>query len=325
MKANARAHTNIALAKYWGKRDVVENLPATSSVSMTLDGFFTDTTVEWHTNANEGDSVLYATSTSAPALASPKFAERATRALAPIRERLGAGYFARIETMNSVPTGAGLASSASGFAALIAAASKAAQVDVGLEQQSAWARKASASAARSFYGGFAELVEGAAFASPLLVAHDWDIRMVVGVVDDAEKAVGSTVAMERSRTTSPFYQSWISQSRDWFREVRAAVLAKDLERAGTAMEASTFAMHATAMTSTPPIVYMRDTSWALVRAVQELRDAGTAAFVTLDAGPQVKVLCDPQAATQVEAALLQAGALRAITCRPGPAPSIRAL
>jgi diphosphomevalonate decarboxylase len=285
--ATALAHPNIALVKYWGKRDVGLNLPAVSSLSLTLDGFHTTTTVAWGAPADE--VVLGGE----PATGRP--AEKVLRfldLLAPGRPPC------RVVSANSFPTGAGLASSASAFAALAVAGAAAAGLDLDDTALSRLARQGSGSACRSLWGGFVtwrrgERPDGAdSHGVPLLAPEDWDVAMVVAVVSTDKKAVGSTEGMERARTTSPLYATWVAQAEGDVAAAEAAVAARDLPALGRIMEASTYKMHATMTTSDPPLLYWQPGSVACLHAVWALREQdGVGAWTTMDAGPQVKVLC----------------------------------
>ena len=138
---------------------------------------------------------------------------------------------------------------------------------------------------------------------PVADADHWDLRMVVAVVDAGRKKVGSTEGMERSRTTSPYYEAWVATSQADVEEGTAAVKARDLERLGTVMEQSTLKMHAAMHTAWPPLLYWQAGTVACLHAVHDLRARGISAWATMDAGPQVKVLCTPADAAAVEAAL----------------------
>lgn len=291
----AIAHPNIALVKYWGKRDAALNLPAVPSLSLTLGGYRTRTTVTW--GAPRDRVVLNGV-------------ERDDRKVLAVLDLLDpARPPVEVDTDNDFPTGAGLASSASGFAALVVAAAAAAGLDLPVEALSVLARRGSGSACRSLFGGFSEWRLGAradgldSHAVPVAPEGWWDLRMVVAVVSDATKAVGSTEGMNRTSATSPFWGAWVAGGPADVDEARAAVLARDLERLGTVMERSTFAMHGTMHSARPPLLYWQPATVALLHEVFALRARGIGAWATMDAGPQVKVLCDPGQADLVAAAL----------------------
>lgn len=294
----ALAHPNIALVKYWGKRDEPRNLPAVSSLSLTLDGFSTRTTVTWGASVDavhlDGE---------------PADAKAAQRVLSFLDRIDAARPPCHVVSHNDFPTGAGLASSASAFAALALAATRAAGMDPGIEALSVLARQGSGSACRSLWGGFVAWDRGErpdgtdSHGVPVAPRDHWDVAMVVAVVSTHKKAVGSTEGMERSRHTSPLYDTWLAQAEADVAEGRAAVLARDLPRLGRVMEASTYKMHATMMTSDPPLLYWQPGSVACLHAVWALREQGVEAYTTMDAGPQVKILCRSEDAGAVARAV----------------------
>jgi diphosphomevalonate decarboxylase len=309
--ARAIAHPNIALVKYWGKRDLALNLPAVPSLSLTLDGFDTRTEVVWGAGA---DSVIL---DGEPA--DPKAAAKVTRFLDLLDPKRPP---CAVRSSSNFPAGAGLASSASAFAALAVAASAARGEPFDPVRLSVLARQGSGSACRSLWGGLVVWHAGTcpdgsdSHGTPLLPAEAWDLRMVVAIVSTARKAVGSTEGMERSRLTSPLYQTWVDQAAGDVAEGVEAVYARDLPRLGRVMEASTFKMHASMLTSDPPLLYWQPASIACLHAIWALRARGVGAWVTMDAGPQVKVLCAPADAPAVVEALLPL-VDRVHTLRPG--------
>jgi diphosphomevalonate decarboxylase len=327
----AIAGTNIALVKYWGKRDAILNLPATGSLSLTLAEMGTRTSVRF--DDGQSDRVIF---NGAPAEA--RVLARVGGFLDRVRTRAGISRRASVVTANSVPTAAGLASSASGFAALALAASRAAGLTLSPTELSELARLGSGSAARSIFGGFVAMARGEradgrdAVATPIL-DHDaasgagagatagraWDVRLVVAVTAAGEKSLGSTAAMESTARTSPFYPAWIAASAGDLAEAHAAIAARDLARLGAVAERSALRMHATAFAAEPPIIYWNAATVAAIHAVRGLRARGTAAYFTIDAGPHVKVLCAAADAAVVDAALAGVpGVLRTLTASPGP-------
>ena len=325
MKDDVNAHavtavagTNIALVKYWGKRDAALNLPATGSLSLTLDGLGTRTTVCF-------DGGIADRLTLDGTAAVPADLARTSAFLDRVRARAGITTRASVTSANSVPTAAGLASSASGFAALALAASRAAGLALTATELSALARLGSGSAARSIFGGFAEMSRGEradgtdAVAHPLPGADGWDVRLVVAITAAGPKPMGSTAAMEHTANTSPFHAAWVAGADVDLVEARRAIAARDLPALGRVAERSALRMHASAMAAEPPIVYWNPATLAALNCVRELREAGTAAFFTIDAGPHVKVLCGAPDANAVAAALAAtAGVLRTIVAAPGP-------
>ena len=296
--SRAVAHSNIALAKYWGKRDVERNLPDVPSLSMTLAALSTVTRVHFDASARADELVLNG---------KPQELTAGSKVRALLdRVRLAAGIElrARVESENDFPTASGLASSASGFAALSLAACDAAGLRWPEPALSDLARSASVSAARSIFGGFVALEAGSAEAEALGVpAAARDLMMVVAVTDPGPKAVGSTSAMQLTQASSPYYTSFRESAPHAYREVRSALLSGDLERLGAAMEHSTLLMHACMLAARPALIYWNAATMAALECVRDLRRSGTLAYFTIDAGPHVKVLSERNQSATVSAAL----------------------
>lgn len=320
--ATARAHTNIALVKYWGKRDEALFLPQNGSLSLTLDALFTTTTVHFDPALNADVLVRD------DALREGDEAAKVTRFLDLVRQQAGFTHRARVMTRNDVPTAAGLASSASGFAALAAAASRAAGLDLSLTALSALARQGSGSASRSIYGGFAEWRKGEApdgadsYAVPLVPPEHWDVRMVVTVLSAAPKDRSSREGMRHTVGTSAFYRGWLDTVEADLAAARAAIAQRDLEALGTVAESSALKMHGSMLGATPPFTYWTPATLAVMHAVWDLRRAGVPAWLTIDAGPNVKVLTSPAAQAAVEAALAAVPGVESLIAA-GPGPGIR--
>ncbi|MCB9758294.1 MAG: diphosphomevalonate decarboxylase [Alphaproteobacteria bacterium] len=314
--AVAIAHPNIALVKYWGKRDRELNLPATGSISMTLDTFHTRTGVTWDTEHD--------VATLNGQVATGHVHERIFRHLDLITPGRPP---TRVVSENNFPTAAGLASSSSAFAALTMAAAAEAGELFSPERLSELARQGSGSACRSFWGGFVEWRRGIAsdgsdsHGTHIAPRDHWDLRMVVAIVDDGPKKIGSREGMIRTMETSPMYQAWVASAASDLNQARQAILERDLDALGRAMERSTLKMHATMLTSDPPIRYWKSTSVWAMDAVEKLRDAGVSAWWTMDAGPNVKILCRPQDAERV-ARRLRTLIDKVVIVGVGPGPSL---
>ena len=309
MKATAIAHPNVALVKYWGKQPEAdnarrENTPATPSLSIALSALATRTTVA----AAEQDELRVDGRLATDARIAGLVAEmRRTWDLPPIS----------VKTCNDFPTSAGLASSASGFAALVTAIDGAFALGLSVRERSVWARRASASAARSVVGGFAALAptgdDGEWASSAVLAKEAWPLEVVVAVVSEVAKGTSSNVGMEQSRRSSPFYGAWVESTSDDFETARQAVVARDFDALATVAEHSCFKMHAVMLATQPALVYWKAATLACIDAVRRLQDAGTSVFCTIDAGPQVKAVCIPGQGGAVADALAQApGVLRVV-------------
>ena len=316
-EASARACANIALAKYWGKSDVKRNVPAVPSISMTLDQLVTETRVRFDPSL-EADNVRLD-----GRRASTEEAARVVGMLDRIRREARIRIRARVSSHNHFPTAAGLASSASGFAALAAAASAAAGLRHNPRRLSALARASSASAARSIYGGFVELPAGKRgdddlAARQLAPSAHWNLRLIVAQTVSGPKKVGSTEGMERSRKTSPYYEAWLASAPKWARRIKRAIKERDLDALGPTMEQSTLAFHCCAITSTPSILYWAPQTLTALDTVKGLRERGVSAWATMDAGPHVKTLCDASDAARVRQALDRTvGVTRTWVTKPG--------
>lgn len=298
--ATARAHSNIGLIKYWGKRDAGLNIPAAGSISITLDALATETSVAFRDGLAEDEFRLNGV----------RFpAGRVTRFLDLVRTAAGQERHAIVTSTNNFPTGAGLASSASGFAALAVAAASAAGLALDERELSGLARRGSGSAARSIYGGYVELHAGSApdgsdsVATQLLAPHEWPLSVVVAITDPGTKAVDSTTGMRASAAASVFYDTWVDTAEADLAGMRAAIGARDFSALGELSEYSCLKLHAVMLSTRPALAYWNAGTVAAMHAVRELRASGVEVYFTIDAGPQLKALCAPDAAGAVAAAL----------------------
>ncbi len=317
-EACAVAHPNIALVKYWGKRSGPGNLPAVGSISMTLDGMTTRTRVRFLGAAGDDRVCLDG------ADADAKTARRVRALLDRLRSLAPEAGAAEVESSNDFPTGAGLASSASGFAALLVAAESALGLHLTDDDRSRLAREASGSAPRSLHGGFVEMACGRsddgrdAVARPLLAADDWPLKVVVAVIREEEKEIGSGEGMQRSLATSPYAGSWIASHPADLEDAREAIRTRDFARLAAVAEASCLKMHALAMSARPGILYWRGATVEALHAIVALRQEGLDVFFTVDAGPQVKAVCTEASLPRVRARLSDLpGVRRLIVCPLG--------
>ncbi|MCC6625739.1 MAG: diphosphomevalonate decarboxylase [Deltaproteobacteria bacterium] len=290
---HARANVNIALVKYWGKAQLKRpedvNLPAVPSLSLTLDGLFTLTRARFAPEL-EADRIVL---DGAPLLGEER--ARAVALLDALRRTHGVVSPFEVVSDNHVPTAAGLASSASGMAALAAAAGRLVGLDPTADEDaralSALARVGSGSAARSVFGGW--VVWDGPCARPLAPADHLPIAVVIAVVARGRKPIGSRDAMNHTAETSPYHGAWVAQAHATFDEAVDAVRRRDFDAIMHAMERSTWRMHAAAMAADPPVFYWQPASVAVLREVERMRADGIACGATLDAGPNVKVFCRP--------------------------------
>ncbi|HEM6590083.1 TPA: diphosphomevalonate decarboxylase [Streptococcus suis] len=314
----ARAHTNIALIKYWGKRDKELFLPMNSSLSLTLDAFYTDTKVVFDPELTADEFYLNGI------LQKEKEMLKISRFLDLFCEYIGERAFARVESLNFVPTAAGLASSASAFAALALATATALDLDLSPATLSTLARRGSGSSTRSLFGGFVEWDMGTgsedSMAHPIDDA-DWDIAMVVLAVNTGPKKIASREGMDHTIATSPFYAAWVDTAKQDLVDIKAAIASRDFEKLGQITEHNGMKMHATTLSANPPFTYWSADSLVAQEAVRQVRETtGLSAYMTMDAGPNVKVLCR---ASQMDELVAELGKVfpreKIITSKPGPA------
>ena len=318
MRATALARPNIALVKYWGKRDRRRNLPAVGSISVTLDTLYTKTTVSF-------DEALDADRLTINGSQAPDALQRVSRCLDHVAGDTRS--CAEVESSSNFPIAAGLASSASGFAALVAAASAAAGQTSSVNALARLAGAASGSAARSFFGGFVELQNTSqSIALESICTHDeWPLGVAVAITSTEHKAISSTTAMEASRKTSPFYGEWLRQQATDLEKARAAIQLRDFDGLADVAEHNCLKMHSLMWTSRPSVVYWNSATLACIRAVRELRQSGLGVFFTIDAGPQVKAICSVDDLPQVAAALAaQAGVVEVLQSGLGPGAQLLA-
>ena len=302
----AIAHPNVALVKYWGKQPGTANIPATPSLSITLDAIATRTRVEAATE----DRVFINGSAVADAKVLGLIAQmREVWQLPPLV----------VHSANDFPTGAGLASSASGCAALVTAIDHAFGLNLARAERSMWARRGSASAARSVFGGFVTLEAKADWAAtPLLNKDAWPLEVAVAITSDAAKRTPSTIGMESSRATSPFFDAWTSTAAEDFGAAQRAVLERRYDALADIAEHSCLKMHALMLSTRPALMYWNEATVAAMATVRRLREAGTPVFFSVDAGPQVKAVCAPGCGAEAAAALAQTpGVLRVLTSALG--------
>lgn len=319
MKATAKAHTNIALIKYWGKRDDSLILPMNNSLSLTLDGFYTTTTVAFREELSQDTFFL-----NEQAVTGSQY-QRVAAFLDHIRnETAVTNLNAEVHSINHVPTAAGFASSASGFAALAAAAIKALDVPMSDEDLSRITRQGSGSACRSIHGGFVEWVKGTktdgsdSYAVQVQAADQWDVRVAAVVLTETAKKISSRERMKRTVATSPFYPGWMDSIPHDLEQIKDGIEHHDFEKVGSIAEANCLKMHATMLGAAPPVMYWNDATVRVMREVQAMRERGVPVFFTIDAGPNVKVLYLPDDEAIVEKALHQIPGVQDVTLsRPG--------
>ncbi len=293
--ATASAAANIAFIKYWGARDLGAAVPNNPSISMTLDRCRSRCRAIYRPQTSRDEILLVQGGTLQTAPAS--FAGRIVSHLDTLRALTGASGGFRIETLNTFPHAAGLASSASGFAALTLAVAGSLGLTLDQKTASLLARRSgSGSAARSTLGGYVEWPRGESeeesYAFLLLPATDWPLCDVIALVETGEKEVSSLEGHRRA-PLSPHYRRRLELLPERLEAVRRALRTCDLRALGEVIEEEAIELHLIAMSSRPPIFYWRPATLAVLQAVRELRAAGVAAYATMDAGANVHVICEP--------------------------------
>lgn len=298
-RGEAFAPANIALVKYWGKRDVELNLAQTSSLSISLGQLGTTTVI----TASDGADRVIANGRRLDN--DDVFAARLLRFVDLFRAGREDQHRLLIETNNSVPTAAGLASSASGFAALTKALDAYFRLGLPMRVLSALARIGSGSASRSIYDGFVEWHRGRSgdgmdsFAEPLAVTWP-DLRVGLLVVSSKKKPIDSTTAMNRTVETSELYRNWPVQVERDLKTIRTAILDRDFDTMGRVAEHNAMSMHATMLSAWPPISYWQPETVKALQQVWQLRASGVSIYVTMDAGPNLKLLFEAKDQTRLE-------------------------
>lgn len=313
-KATAIAPANIAFIKYWGRVNEELRLPANSSISMNLSEAYSETTVEFNKKFKKdvvmfkGKRMLFSE------------ANRVIKHLDRIRALAGLNLKAKVETRNSFPKGTGIASSASGFAALTLAASKAAGLTLNKKDLSILARLGSGSACRSIPDGIVEWKKGKtskkSYAVSLFPASYWDLRDIIVVVGARSKKVGSTEGHAVAES-SPFYKERIRGMEKKIKSIKKAIKNKNFKRFGEILEAEAINMHMVMMTSEPPLFYWLPKTLKVMQFVIKQREKGVKSYFTIDAGPNVHIICQAKNAQKIVRELKRMEGIKNIlVCKP---------
>lgn len=325
-RVTAIAPSNIAFVKYWGASDLARALPVNQSLSMTLRRCVTRTTVEPLDGA-EGDVVLVRSSTGELLPGSTAFTAGVERHLEALRRELGVTGSFRVATENTFPSSAGIASSASGFAALAIAICGALGLEPEPRDLSHLARASgSGSAARSVVGGYVlwpgDPEDAGSPMRQVATARHWELCDDVVVVDTTAKPVSSREGHRRA-SSSPYFARRLEQLPGRLEAASRAVLDRDLGRLGPILEAEAIDLHLIAMSSVPPIFYWRPQTLEVLERVWDLREEGVKVWATLDAGPNLHLICEPQDEPAVVEAVEGLTGVRAlIRDRVGSGPAL---
>jgi diphosphomevalonate decarboxylase len=277
----ARAHANIALVKYWGKEDEERVIPYNSSLSLTLDKLYTDTIIE----TSDKDAFILN-----GVMQGNNETEKIIRFVNRFRQMSHRENPVRITSVNNFPTAAGLASSASGFAALATAANRYFNLNMSKKDLSVITRFGSGSATRSLFGGFAVWQKDENPYAYEFDSAEWDIAMIVVVINKEKKEISSKEAMRRTVQTSPYYPAWVVSAQTDIENMKKAIKKHDFRVVGEITQSNALRMHASMMSAVPPIIYWQPETLSVLRLVDELNKKGLDCYATMDAGPNVKIL-----------------------------------
>ncbi len=313
--ATAVAFPNIAFIKYWGNRSEALRLPSNGSISMNLDGLYTRTTVSFDPDLNNDTLILNGRRSTGPAF------RRVSQHLDRVRGLAGISTCAQVISSNNFPTGAGLASSASAFAALSLAGTAAAGLVLSERQLSRLARQGSGSACRSIPGGFVEWRAGEddedSYAYSIAPPSHWRLVDCIAITSQRHKPTGSTEGHALAGT-SPLQHARLMQAPQRLAICRQAILERDFDKLADMIELDSNMMHAVMMTSSPRVLYWEPTTLAVMQAVRAWRADGLPAAYTIDAGPNVHVICPEVNAPQVIEKLEEIpGVRQVLSARPG--------
>lgn len=292
MKCTATANSNIALIKYWGKADDKLFLPTNSNLSITLEGLNSHTTVDFSSDYKE-DMV----NIDGKNMEGEK-KEKVVKQLNLIRNIANSNLKAKVVSKNNFPSAAGMASSASGFAALTVAACASLGMNLDKKQLSIISRQGSGSSCRSIYGGYVEWVKGkkseGSYAVKVADENYFDIRDVIAIVEQEEKKVSSRAGMAETIKTCPLYKSRVDAAEDNLLKIKRAIKEKDFSEIGKIAEFDCLLMHATMITTIPSLLYWSPATIKIIKLVQEWREEGLESYFTIDAGPNVHILTLPE-------------------------------
>ncbi len=301
---SAQAHPNIALIKYWGNRDNALRLPANGSISMNLAGLETRTQVTWNLTPDTHEDSL---SINGSAITGPAL-QRVTAFLDLVRQMAGMDWRANVSSENNFPAGAGIASSASAFAALALAATKAAGLDLSEKDLSRLARRGSGSACRSIPGGFVEWQAGTndldSYAFSIAPPEHWPLVDCIAILSSEHKRTSSTEGHALAGT-SPLQAARVVDAPRRLEICRQAIHQRDFEALADIVELDSNLMHAVMQTSSPPLLYWLPETVTIMQEVRAWRKAGLPACYTIDAGPNVHVICERGSAEAAAAKLVE--------------------
>lgn len=315
-KSSAKAQSNTALIKYWGKKNEELIIPMNNSISLTIDALSTTTTVEFQSDLKTDQFILNNKEQSGSSLS------RVVKHLDYIRKLANESSKALVVSENNFPTAAGLASSASGFAALTVATCSALKLKKTSKELSIITRHGSGSSSRSIFGGYVEWIKGYgdndSYAEQIKDKTWFDIRDIIVVFKKYERTISTREAMRISMTTSPFYKTRLEQIDDNLKLVRNAIIEKDFTTLGQTAERDCLSMHSVAITSNPAMIFWTGDTLEIIHFVETLREEGLDAYYTIDTGANMHILTLPEFVNEIEERLNNYSNVKnVITAKPG--------
>lgn len=320
-KATALANSNTALIKYWGKQDEKLILPMTNSISLTVDSLSTTTTVEFSEKYQE--DLFFLNDEKQAGTAENRVIEH----LNLLRSNAKMNLKTKIMSLNNFPTAAGLASSASGFAALTVASCKALDLKLNQKELSMLSRRGSGSSARSIFAGFVEWQKadeaGESYAKQLADKNHFDIRDIVVIFKKQKREFSTREAMKISKETSPMYKARLDVVETSLEKMRKAIEQRDFTVLGQTAESDCNLVHSIALTSKPKLSFWIDETVKIINLVKDLRQGGIAAYYTVDTGSNMHILTLPQFAAEIEMILNKIPyVVKTVVCKPGDGAKI---
>src|SRR5688572_15239895 len=318
--ATAQASPNIAFIKYWGNRDNALRIPMNGSISMNLDGLYTRTTVSFQPSLPFDELIINGHEVMGAGLERVSYILDIVRGMANIHER------SEIISENNFPSGAGIASSASAFAALALAGSKATGLNLSEQELSRLARRGSGSASRSIPSGFVEWQAGTSdedsFAFSIASPDHWKLADCIAIVSTAHKKTGSTEG-HYIASTSPLQTARIADAPRRLELCRKAILNRDFGAFASIVELDSDMLHAVMMTSTPALHYWKPASLDIMQSVRQWMEEGMQVCYTVDAGANVHVICPETEAPIIDKRLRELnGVENVLIARAGGAAQI---
>jgi diphosphomevalonate decarboxylase len=324
-KVSVEANSNIALTKYWGKKNEELKTPYNSNTSVTLEGLKTTTTVDFDDKYDKDifflDGEEYRSGQSEY--------DDVVDQLNIIRKKAGIKQKAKVASKNDFPTAAGFASSASGLAALTFCAAKAAGLNLSVEELSKISRMGSGSASRSLIDGFAIWHKGESsdgedsFAETIKPKEHWpEFRILGCVISKKQKKVKSRAGMKQSVATSPIFHIWHTQADEDAKKMVELIKEKKFKELGELAQRNCILMHACAMTTDPTIMYWQGGTMDVIHKVLEMQNNGEEVYFTIDGGPQVKIICLEKDVEKVKKEVESIGVDKIYECKPGSGPRV---